>query len=97
MINIFVSYSHRDQIWFVKDSQYDLIPWLQDALRRDNVRLWYDRSDEGGLRPGDEFRHEIERQIDQAQITLLMLSEAFFSSEFIQKIEVPRIMARVER
>ena len=44
-INIFVSYSHRDQIWFVKDSQYDLIPWLQDALRRDDVRLWYDRSD----------------------------------------------------
>jgi hypothetical protein len=35
MINIFVSYSHRDQIWFVKDSQYDLIPWLQDALRRE--------------------------------------------------------------
>jgi uncharacterized protein YraI len=97
MINIFVSYSHRDQIWFVKDSQYDLIPWLQDALRRDDVRLWYDRSDEGGLRPGDEFRREIERQIDNAQITLLMLSEAFFSSDFIQKVEVPRIMALVER
>lgn len=97
MINIFVSYSHRDQIWFVKDSQYDLIHWLQYALRRDNVRLWYDRSDESGLRPGDEFRQEIERQIDNAQITLLMLSEAFFSSDFIQKVEVPRIMALAER
>jgi len=97
MVNIFVSYSHRDHRWFVEDSPYDLIPWLRNSLKRDNVRLWYDRSDQGGLQPGDEFRREIERQIDGAQIALLLLSEAFFSSDFIQTVEVPRIMARAER
>ena len=66
-------------------------------LRRDGVRIWYDRSDEGGLQAGDEFKREIERQIDSSQIALIMLSEAFFSSDFIQNAELTRIMARVER
>jgi predicted ATPase len=97
MATIFVSYSHLDARWFLRGSDFDLIPWLEQALRRDGVQLWYDRGDEHGLQPGEVFQRQIEQQIDDSQAALLLLSEGFFSSEFIQKIEMPRIVGRVER
>jgi hypothetical protein len=94
-IQIFVSYSHVDKRWFVdKDLPYSLIPWLQYVLRRQDVVFWYDRSDEAGLQPGDRFREEIEQNIDRSEIALLLLSDAFFASDFIQAVELTRLLAR---
>ena len=93
-IQIFVSYSHVDKRWFVdKDLPHSLIPWLQYVLRRQDVIFWYDRSDEAGLQPGDRFREEIEQNIDRSEIALLLLSDAFFASDFIQTVELPRLLA----
>lgn len=99
MPSIFVSYSHRDKRWFAseEDNQYSLIPWLEQSLKRHDVHFWYDRSDEHGLQPGDPFRQEIERAIDEASMALLLLTEAFLSSDFIQTVELPRIEARVQQ
>jgi hypothetical protein len=94
-LQIFVSYSHVDRRWFVdKDQPYSLIPWLQYVLRRQDVVFWYDRSDETGLQPGDRFREEIEQNIDRSEIALLLLSDAFFASDFIQAVELPRLLER---
>jgi formylglycine-generating enzyme required for sulfatase activity len=94
---IFVSYSHLDRKWFDRDHPFNLIPWLENALRRDGVTLWYDRSDEAGLQPGDRFEQEITEAVGQADVALLLISEAFFSSDFIRTVELPRILARAER
>jgi formylglycine-generating enzyme required for sulfatase activity len=95
--NVFVSYSHLDRRWFDRGYAFNLIPWLENALRRDGVTLWYDRSDEAGLQPGDRFEQEITQAIDRADVALLLISEAFFSSEFIRTVELPRILTRAER
>ena len=85
---VFVSYSHEDSRWFEEDS---LIPWLARSLRKDNVETWYDRQ---GLQAGDEFRRRIEEEIDTAHLALLMISQGFLTSEFIEEVELPRITAR---
>ena len=96
-MRVFVSYSRLDNRWFDKNYRFALIPWLEQALRSDGIELWYDRDDKTGLQPGDEFQREIERKIDESDLALLLISEAFFSSEFISRVEVPRILERAER
>ncbi|MDI9585931.1 MAG: TIR domain-containing protein [Acidobacteriota bacterium] len=85
---VFVSYSHDDAQWFEAGA---LIPWLQESLKRDAIELWYDWD----IEAGEEFRQRIEAEIDASDVALLLLSEAFLSSDFIGKVELPRILDRV--
>jgi WD40 repeat protein len=96
MTTIFVSYSHLDRKWCDPQAAYPLIPWLENALRRDGVTLWYDRSDDAGILPGAPFRDAILNAIDGAQVALLLVSEAFFASDFIRDVELPRILDRAK-
>ncbi len=89
-VRIFVSYSHEDGCWLREDS---LIPWLARSLRKD-AEIWYDRD---GLHPGVEFRKRIEDEIDRSDIAILLVSQGFLNSEFIEEVELPRIIARVDR
>jgi len=97
MPSVFVSYSHIDRKWCDPGYPYALIPWLATALRRDGVLLWYDRSDTTGIQPGAEFEREILDAIDAAEVALLLISEAFFASDFIRTVELPRILERAAR
>ncbi len=94
---IFVSYNHQEDIrWFEKEyhNERPLVPWLEARLSKQGVELWYDRK---GLGAGDAFRAEIERQIDRADIAILLVSGGFMRSEFIRDVEFPRIEDRAER
>ena len=105
-VRIFVSYAreecrylgYRDDRgrWVPdKDSPRALIPWLVKSLRRrHDTLLWYDKKD---LLPGDEFQRRIESAIDCAHVAVLLLSSGFLNSEFIDKVELPRIRARVQQ
>jgi hypothetical protein len=94
-MRLFVSYAREDSRWFQeKPDTYNLIPWLQTALQRDEVEIWHD---EGDLWGGDPWLAKIKEAIDGSQIALLLLSEAFFSSDVIQRTELPRIMDRFGR
>ncbi len=90
-VSIFVSYSHEDNRWFAENS---LIPWLAKSLKRDGVEIWWDRD---GIAGGDPWRRKIEEEIDRAHIALLLVSQGFLNSEFIEQVELPRIRARAER
>jgi len=92
-IRIFISYSHDDDRWFDARSRYNFIPWLQESLRRDQVELWYDR----GLEAGEEFQRRIEEEIDRADVAILLVSQAFVNSPFIETVELPRIEAWAAR
>jgi photosystem II stability/assembly factor-like uncharacterized protein len=89
-VHVFVSYAREDKRWLDPDYRYSLIPFLKDSLRRHNVAFWFDKE----LRPGDEFRRFIESQIDQSQIALLIVSQSFLNSDFIEIREMPRIAER---
>jgi hypothetical protein len=89
-IRIFVSYAHKaDKRWFDEDGKHNLIPWLIESLRRQNVIFWYDK----GLVPSEVFTRRIEEEIEQARIAILMVSQPFLNSEYIEQHELPRIKA----
>ncbi len=92
-VHVFVSYSHRDETW-VKEGTYGLIPWLAQQLKRTGVEIWYDHA----LKqlPGAEYRKLIKSEIDRAHLAILLISQDFVSSDFIQKFELPWIRQRVE-
>jgi hypothetical protein len=90
VVRVFVSYAREDRKWLEADSRHSLIPFLMDSLRRHNVAFWFDKE----LKPGDEFRRYIESEIDQSQIALLIVSQSFLNSEFIEGKEMPRIAER---
>lgn len=90
LVRVFVSYAREDRRWLDPDYRYSLIPFLMESLRRHNVVFWFDKE----LKPGDEFRQLIESEIDQSQIALLIVSQSFLNSEFIENREMPRIAER---
>ena len=90
LTRVFVSYAREDRKWLDRDYRFNLIPFLMESLKRQNVVFWFDKD----LKPGDEFRNHIEAEIDQAQIALLIVSQAFLNSEFIDKYEMSRIADR---
>jgi hypothetical protein len=89
---VFVSYAREDKKWLDRDYRFNLIPFLSESLKRQNVVFWFDKD----LRPGDEFRNHIEAEIDHSQIALLIVSQAFLNSEFIEKYEMTRIVNRAK-
>ena len=93
LVRVFVSYAREDRRWLDPDHRYSLIPFLKESLRRHKVAFWFDEE----LKPGDEFRQLIESEIDQSQIALLIVSQSFLNSEFIESREMPRIAERAQR
>ena len=92
LTRVFVSYAREDKKWLDPDNPRNLIPFLEDSLRRQNVVFWYDK----GLIPGDEFKRRIRAEIDRAQIALLIVSQYFLNSQFIETEEMPRIADRAK-
>jgi hypothetical protein len=89
-VRVFVSYAREDRRWLEPDDRFNLVPFLAESLRRQNVVFWFDKE----LQPGDEFKRQIESEIDHSQIALLIVSQSFLNSEFIEGREMPRIAAR---
>ena len=90
-VHIFVSYSRQDDSrWFDEGS---LIPYLARSVRNE-AEIWVDRE---GIDAGEDFRKRIEAEIDRAHIAILLVSQGFLNSEFIQEVELPRIRERAER
>lgn len=94
MINIFVSYSHKNAYWLDRNYEFNLIPFLEDSLKWQKVKFWYDND----LRtlPGIEYEDKINEEIDKSQLAILLLSRDFINSSFIMEKELPKIKARLE-
>jgi hypothetical protein len=89
-VHVFVSYAREDSRWLEPAARHNLVPFLIDSLRRYKVVFWFDHD----LKPGDEFRQQIKSKIDQSQIALLIVSQSFLNSAFIESEEMPRISER---
>lgn len=90
---IFVSYAREDAKWLDKSNPHNLIPFLMESLRRHNVNFWFDKE----LKGGDVFEQHIAAEIDNSQIALLIVSQSFLNSEFIENKEMPRILERARQ
>lgn len=83
--SIFLSYSHRDEVW--KDR---LLTHLKVLQWQGPLDLWDDRR----ISAGSDWRTEIEQAMAQAHVAILLISADFLASEFISAEEVPRLLAR---
>jgi len=86
--NVFVSYSHDDESWC--DAVAKHLRSLHDPI---DVTVWVDRH---RIRAGAAWQPEIDTALASADLAILLISPAFLSSEFIRKMELPKLLARRE-
>ena len=93
-VKIFVSYSHQNSDWVDENGKYNLIPWLKKQLEQYNVVFWTDHVLKNHI--GEAYKKKIKENIDNSDITLLMISQEFATSEFITNFELPWIKEAFE-
>lgn len=78
-LKVFVSYAHANyKLW-------DRFKTHLDVLKNERlVSWWFD----GKIRPGSEWDDAIRREMREADIVILLLSNAFFASKYIQGVEM---------
>src|SRR6266545_4326443 len=87
ILEVFFSYSHKDE------TLCDELNAHLAAMKRQNViKNWTDRR----ITAGDEWRDEIEKHLDSADLILLLVSSDFLNSEFCYLIETSRALLRHE-
>ena len=82
---LFVSYSHSDTEWLQK-----LQPYLMGLESNGAINLWIDKSQ---IKAGDQWRAEIEAALATSKAALLLVSQDFLVSNFINKVELPSLLA----
>lgn len=80
---VFISYSHDDEKWLAR-----LRTALHLVVREQPRAVWWD----GLIKPGQEWREEIRRAVEAAQVGVLLVSPGFLASEFILDHELPVIL-----
>jgi subtilisin family serine protease len=84
-LRLMISYSHKDEA--LKDT---LITHLSALNRGRLLDVWQDRR----ILPGAEFGPEIRKQLDEADIIVLLISADFMASEYVNLIELKRAIER---
>jgi hypothetical protein len=85
--NIFISYSHKDEIW--KDR---LRPHLGMLEKDGRLKIWDDRSIDGGA----DWYPEIQQAMADAEVAVCLISADYLNSSFCVKEEIPYLLKRRE-
>jgi hypothetical protein len=85
MNSVFLSYSHKDEA--IRDQ---LETHLSMLRRQGVISMWHDRR----ILPGDNIDDIIMRELEQADIVLLLVSPDFLASEYCYGVEVARALDR---
>jgi WD40 repeat protein len=87
-VTIFFCYAREDELLLTQLKNH-----LQPLQRQGRIQLWYDRE----IRAGSEWEPEIKKQLDTAQIILLLVSPDFMASDYCYSIEMQRALERHQR
>jgi TIR domain len=85
--NVFISYSHKDAAWLGK-----LKMFLQPLEKQGLLRIW----DDTNIRPGSEWLEEIKLSLESARVAVLLITQNFLTSEFIDQKELPVLLKKAE-
>src|ERR687889_2371922 len=85
---VFISYSHRDEGW-----KNLFVPHLKVLEQAGRIDVWDDRRIDGG----DTWYPEIKAAMEQASVSICLISSDYLSSDFCLKEEVPYMLERRER
>ncbi|BAZ28701.1 hypothetical protein NIES4074_11350 [Cylindrospermum sp. NIES-4074] len=86
-IEVFFSYAHEDE-----RLRNELAKHLKLLERQQVIKSWFDRD----ITAGNEWEKEIEKQLNAAQVILLLISPDFLASDFCWSVELKRAMERHE-
>ena len=84
-INVFVSYSHKDETY-----REELDAHLSNLRRQGIIAEWHDRK----ISPGADWASEIDDNLNTAQIILLLVSSDFMNSDYCYGVEMKRALER---
>ncbi|MEL6657462.1 MAG: SUMF1/EgtB/PvdO family nonheme iron enzyme [Bacteroidota bacterium] len=85
---LFVSYSHKDEIWLER-----IMPYLFALQRKAQVVPWSDKD----IYPSQQWEAEIDKALMQADAAILLLSQDFLVSEYINAVELPVLLRAVKK
>ena len=88
MPSVFLSYSHRDEVW--KERLQTRLGVLE---RQGLLETWDDRR----IGAGTDWFEEIQEAMARASVAVLLISANFLTSKFILGEEVPRLLERRKR
>jgi hypothetical protein len=84
--SIFISYCHRDRRWLER-----LLIHLKPYDRRGNLDIW----DDSRLTPGTKhWQTRIAEAIEQASVSVVLISADFLASDFVAVFELPRLLQK---
>ncbi len=84
-VRLFYSYSHKDET--LRD---ELETHLKLMQRQGFLETWHDRR----ITPGNDFKGQIDSNLEQADIILLLISADFIASDYCYDIEMKRALER---
>lgn len=87
-IKIFFCYAREDEIL-----RKGLEKQLRALMRQGLIDVWYDRE----ISAGTEWERELDKQLNTAQIILLLVSPDFMDSDYCYGVEMKRAMERHEQ
>jgi hypothetical protein len=88
MSKIFMSYSHKDE-----SHRNELETHLSMLKREGLISTWHDRK----ILAGDEFKSDIDENLEDSNIILLLVSPYFIESDYCFDIEMKRALVRHEK
>jgi TIR domain-containing protein len=84
-VRMFYSYSHKD------DTRRAALEAHLALLKREGyITTWYDRR----ITAGEEWKGQIDKHLEEAQIILLLISSDFLDSDYCYDIEMARALQR---
>ena len=84
---VFISYSHKDARWLERLQVY-----LAPLERRGRIRRW----DDTLIKPGQLWESEIGSALERTRVAILLVSADFLASDFIARVELPRLRGVAE-
>lgn len=83
---VFISYSHLDKL-FLSDVQRHFKPFLN------KLDYW----DDSKILPGQKWKEEIKKAINETKVAILLVSTDFLGSDFIATNELPPLLTAAEK
>jgi internalin A len=87
-LSLFYSYSHKDEVL-----RGEIETHLKLLQRQGLISTWYDRK----IAPGAEWAGQIDRNLEAADVILLLVSADFIASDYCYDLEMKRALERHEQ
>lgn len=87
-LSLFISYSHKDE-----DVKNKIDTHLSSLKRSEKIETWNDVK----IEPGSNWDEKIKKELDVADIILLLISANFIASDYIWNTEIKKAIERDEK